>query len=120
MRDKSTSNGAFVEYDHGWVDGRYAALLVPRLVAVRLWSDLIDLDHQHLELAAARAMKFVLRRHVPDGQLDLGGAYSPNEAGFPVSALAEAYHRFGTSKLTGRLAWRRISASTSSAPRRRF
>jgi len=40
VRDGGVDDGAFQEYDHGWRDGRYTAFMVPRLVAVRLWSDL--------------------------------------------------------------------------------
>lgn len=42
---------------------------------------------------AMHAMRFVLRRQQPDGTLDLGGAASCNEAGFPIPALAEAHRR---------------------------
>ncbi len=93
VTDGSVDDGAFDEYGHGWHDGRYTALMIPRLVAVRLWHELIDLDHAALERALSRAMAFVLRRQRGDGQLDLGGAYSPNEAGFPIPAMVEAHRR---------------------------
>lgn len=91
--DGGVDDGAFREYDHGWCDGRYTAFVVPRLVAVWLWSDRIDADLPAVESAALRAMRFVLRRQQPDGTLDLGGATSCNEAGFPVPALVEAHRR---------------------------
>ncbi len=93
VRDGSVDDGAFDEYDHGWRDGRYTAFVVPRLVAVRLWQDVIDVNHDAVQHAALRAMNFVLRRQRHDGQLDLSGSYSPNEAGFPIPALATAYGR---------------------------
>jgi len=93
LRDGGEDDGAFREYSHGWCDGRYTAFVVPRLVAVRLWTDLIDADMPAVEVAATRAMRFVLRRQQPDGTLDLGGATSCNEAGFPIPALVEAHRR---------------------------
>ena len=65
--------------------------MVARLVALRSWSDRIDADHPRVERAATAAMDFVLRRQRSDGQLDLEGCYSPNEAGFPSAGLAAAY-----------------------------
>lgn len=93
IRDGGADDGAFQEYDHGWCDGRYTAFVVPRFVAVRLWSDRIDADMSAVEEGATRAMRFVLRRQQPDGTLDLGGGTSCNEAGFPIPALVEAHRR---------------------------
>lgn len=92
-RDGSADDGAFHEYEHGWHDGRYTALAIPHLIAARLWHGEVAAAPDRLEAAIMRAMRFVLRRQRDDGQLDLGGAYSPNEAGFPIPALAEAYRR---------------------------
>jgi hypothetical protein len=95
ITDRGADDGAFDEHGHGWHDGRFTALVIPCLAAVRLWHTLIDLDHQAMEAALTRAMAFVLRRQRGDGQLDLGGSYSPNEAGFPIPAMVETHRRLG-------------------------
>ena len=85
-------DGGFADGEFGgWCDGREAAYRLARLIAGACWGDLIDVDHKALAEAIRRAAKFIVRRQSPDGQMDLGGYYSPNEAGFPVPGLVAAY-----------------------------
>lgn len=89
--DDSAADGGFVEGDTDWCDGRNSAFILASLVAARFWKDRLDVDLGRLDEAIVRAAWFVARRQAPDGQMDLNGFYSPNEAGFTLPALAEAY-----------------------------
>ncbi len=93
VRDGSADDGAFDEHGHGWHDGRHTAYTLARLMAARCWAPALEADVPALDAAMRRAMQFLTRRQHPDGRLDLGGGYSPNEAGFPVPALVEGYKR---------------------------
>ncbi len=92
VTDGSQNHGAFDEHSHGWYDGRYAAFMAARLIAVRCWSDVIQFDRNQLDCAILDCLGFVLRRQHTDGALDLWGNWSCNEAGFAVPGLVEAYH----------------------------
>lgn len=85
--------GAFGEHGNGWYDGRQTGFVLGQLFAIYLRPDLVPHDHEALARALRRGMAFLLRRQHADGRLDLGGAYSPNEAGFPTTGLALAYAR---------------------------
>lgn len=80
---------------HGWCDGRDAAYVLGRLLALRCRDDDPALPHNRLDAAIAGCTAFLLRRQHPDGRLDLSGKYSPNEAGFPITAIAAGYGRLG-------------------------
>jgi len=90
--DGSDQDGGFADNElGGWCDGREAAYRLARLIAAYCWGEAIDVYRQPLREAIRRAAKFIVRRQAPDGRLDLGGYYSPNEAGFPVPGLVAAY-----------------------------
>ena len=91
--DGSSLDGAIGEHGNGWYDGRQTGFVVGQLLAIYLRADLVPHDHEVLARALRRGMAFLLSRQHADGRLDLGGAYSPNEAGFPATGLAIAYAR---------------------------
>ncbi len=72
----------------GWHNGRTTAYMLSRLLEAWLYppaTGQLDVDFAGV---ASRALAFLERRQLPDGRLDLGGGYSPNEAGFPIPGLA--------------------------------
>lgn len=87
------NRGGYLEFEHGWCDGRQAAYFLARLTAVRCWEEWIEFDVEELERAMEGALEFVCARQNAGGELDLGGSYSANEAGFPVAGLCAAYRR---------------------------
>ena len=89
--DHSEDDGAFEDPDTGFCDGRETAYRLSRLIAAECWADQIDVDHARLRETIRRASRFIVRRQSPDGRMDLGGFYTPNEAGFPVPGLVAAY-----------------------------
>ena len=91
--DGSPVDGAFNEHGNGWYDGRHTGYVLGQLFSIYLRPDLVPYDRDGLERALRKGVAFLLRRQHPDGRLDLGGAYSPNEAGFPATGLALAYER---------------------------
>ena len=91
VRDGSEQDGAFDDANDGFCNGREVAYRLARLIAAACWGDRIKVDHADLREAIVRATRFIVRRQSPDGRIDLGGAYSPNEAGFPVPGLVAAY-----------------------------
>lgn len=72
----------------GWHNGRNTAYMLSRLLEAWLYPPATG--HPDVDFAgvASRALAFLERRQAPDGRLDLGGSYSPNEAGFPTTGLA--------------------------------
>lgn len=89
--------GFFQPGQSGWCDGRHAAYTLPRLMAARLWANELKLsqaDVSKIDFACIAALDFIRRRQAPDGRLDLGGAYSPNEIGFPLTGMASAWARY--------------------------
>jgi hypothetical protein len=90
-RDKTDEDGGFEEGDSGFCEGRETAYRLARFIAGACWADRIDVDPAQLRETIRRAAKFIVRRQAPDGRIDLGGSYSPNEAGFPVPGLVAAY-----------------------------
>ncbi len=93
VTDGSPVDGAFGEHGNGWYDGRQAGFVLAQLFSIYLRPDIVPHDREALMRALRRGTAFLLRRQHPDGSLDLGGAYSPNEAGFPATGLALAYAR---------------------------
>jgi len=91
--DGSVNDGAFDEWGTGWYDGRHAAYTLGRLIAARAFKGGGVFAKAGLDEAIVRGLDFVLRRQNARGELDLAGAYSPNEAGFAVPALAEGMKR---------------------------
>jgi hypothetical protein len=89
----SGDDGAFDEHHHGWYDGRWTAFVLAKLVAARCWAAEIGIQPGLLDEPIRRALGFVCRRQNERGELDLGGSYSPNEVGFAMPGLAEAYRR---------------------------
>lgn len=87
------ARGAFDEHHHGWFDGRYAAFTLARLAASWLWRSELSADARRLRRAMEQALEFVRGRQSADGQLDLGGSYSPNEVGFTLPGLCLTYAR---------------------------
>ena len=91
--DGSVDDGAFDEWNTGWYDGRHAAYTLGRLIAAKAYKEGSVFARAGLDEAIVRGLDFVLRRQNDRGELDLAGAYSPNEAGFAVPALAEGMKR---------------------------
>jgi hypothetical protein len=91
--DGSAQDGAMDHEGNGWYDGRRSAFILSQLLAVYLYPELVPSEPERLSMAIRKCAAFVVRRQLPDGRLDLGGAYSPNEAGFPVTGIAIAYAR---------------------------
>jgi hypothetical protein len=89
--DGSADDGAFSAGDRTWQDGRQVAYFFNFLASVRCCPEPFGVEVDRLDRALRAAMAFCLRRQAPDGRLDLGGSYSPNEAGFPLPAMASAY-----------------------------
>lgn len=89
----SPVDGAFGEHGNGWYDGRQTGFVLAQLFSIYLRPDLVPHDREALVRALRRGTAFLVRRQHPDGRLDLGGAYSPNEAGFPATGLALAFAR---------------------------
>jgi len=89
--DGSASDGGFPEGGTDWCDGRNSAFILASLVAARFWRDRLNVAPARLDEAIVRGAWFIARRQAPDGQMDLNGFYTPNEAGFTLPALAEAY-----------------------------
>ena len=87
----NTDDGGFDESGRGWCDGRQAAYNLGGLLAARTWAGKLSCDATRLDTTVVRAADFLSRRQRPDGQLDLSGIYSPNEAGFPVPAIVAGY-----------------------------
>lgn len=77
--------------DRGWCDGRTAAYAIPQLCGLIPHAEQLDLSREEIKRSISEALDFCLRRQAPDGRLDLHGTYSPNEAGFPLPAMAAAY-----------------------------
>lgn len=96
--DQSSNDGAYEEHHTGFYDGRQTGFILPRIFAVREWSDLITIPREKLEASFRRGLAFLLRRQAPDGRLDLGGSYSPNEVGFTLPAMVEVYRRLSARK----------------------
>ncbi len=97
--DGSVNDGGFAWEWPGWYDGRHAAFVLSRLMGIRGWAGEVPCGVAQLDEAIHRATAFIRRRQAPDGALDLSGAYSPNEVGFPMPGLAAGYRRL--SKLPG-------------------
>ncbi len=93
VMDGGPDDGAFNEYEHGWRDGRWSAFTLAKLISARLWIDRLDLRPGPLDAAIRRSLAFIVRRQNSAGEIDLGGSYSPNEVGFTLPGLAEAYRR---------------------------
>jgi hypothetical protein len=91
--DGGKYDGALAEHPDGWYEGRHAAYVLGRLLAVRCWSDRLEMKTAEQDELIRRCLAFIRRRQAPDGRLDLGGAYSPNEVGFTLPALAMGYRR---------------------------
>ena len=91
FRDGSANDGGFEMGLTQWCDGRQAAYILARLVAIRTFSTRIEYNEARLDEAIHRAMSFILRRQHPDGRLDLVGLYTANEVGFTLPGLAAAY-----------------------------
>jgi hypothetical protein len=86
--DGGKYDGAVAEYTDGWYEGRQAGYVLGRVLAVRCWSGRLGLETPEIDELIRRCLAFIRRRQAPDGRLDLGGAYSPNEVGFTLPALA--------------------------------
>ena len=95
LLDGSDQDGGFEEGNTGWCDGREAAYIFARLGGALSWiiSGDINADAAQVRQAMQRAIRFVVKRQRSDGQLDLGAGYSPNEAGFVIPGIVEAYLR---------------------------
>lgn len=93
-RDGSGDDGGFAQDASGWYCGRHAAYTLARLMAARLWSRELGLDAGVIDAACVRTLGFLMRRQASDGSLDLGGLYSSNEVGFPLTGLALAWRRY--------------------------
>jgi hypothetical protein len=93
LADGSDQDGGFEEGRTGWCDGREAAFIFARLGGALTWiiSGDIDADAVQVRQSMQRAIRFVVNRQRSDGQLDLGAGYSPNEAGFVIPGIVEAY-----------------------------
>lgn len=91
VRDGGEDHGGFPSPSTGWTTGVTVAFELGVLLGARCHADALSLDASDLDAAAVAAMSFLERRQAPDGRLDLRGAYTPNEAGFPLPALAAAY-----------------------------
>jgi len=97
--DSGKNDGAIDECHDGWHDGRQIGYELGRLLAVRCWSERLGIEASEIDELIRRSLAFLRRRQAPDGRLDLSGAYSANEVGFTLPALAEGYRRL--SKLPG-------------------
>lgn len=93
-RDGSVNDGGFAQDATGWYCGRHAAYTLARLMAARLWAEELAIDAGCLDAACVRTLAFLGRRQAADGSLDLGGMYSSNEVGFPLTGLALAWRRY--------------------------
>jgi hypothetical protein len=91
--DGGVNDGGFDDRGQGWCDGRQAAYYLGSLLAIRSWDQRIATDRRPLDEAIRRCVRFLAARQHPDGRLDLGAMYSPNEAGFPLPSLVEGYRR---------------------------
>ncbi len=91
--DGSGDHGGFDDLNRGWCDGRHAAYTLGGLLAARSWRDRFNDFPGAMDATIERAVMFLLKRQRADGQLDLSGVYSPNEAGFPLPSLVEGYRR---------------------------
>ncbi|MEM6458473.1 MAG: hypothetical protein AAF710_03680 [Planctomycetota bacterium] len=91
--DGGDLDGGFRESPRRWPDGREAAYRAAELIALRVYADRLGLEDgvPALEDAIRRALRFVRSRQRHDGQIDLSGSYSPNEAGFVIPGLAAGY-----------------------------
>ncbi|MEM6552617.1 MAG: hypothetical protein AAF750_10890 [Planctomycetota bacterium] len=93
IKDGSADDGGFRETPRRCPDGREAAYRAAELIALRVFSNRLGLSGRDdaLEDAIQRALRFVQSRQRDDGQLDLCGSYSPNEAGFVVPGLVKGW-----------------------------
>ncbi|MEM6331901.1 MAG: hypothetical protein AAF823_01005 [Planctomycetota bacterium] len=89
VNDGGLDDGGFRESPRRLPDGREAAYRAAELIALRIFSDRLGLQAAKgtIEDAIRRALRFVASRQRHDGQLDLAGSYSPNEAGFVIPGL---------------------------------
>ena len=72
----------------GWHNGRNTAYMLTRLLEAWIHPPADGMPDVDFATVATRALGFLERRQSPDGRLDLGGSYSPNEAGFATTGLA--------------------------------
>ena len=72
----------------GWHNGRNTAYMLSRLLEAWLYPPATGHSDVDFANVANRALAFLERRQLPDGRLDLGGYYSPNEIGFATTGLA--------------------------------
>ena len=72
----------------GWHNGRNTAYMLSRLLEAWLYPPATGHPDVDFASVASRALAFLERRQLPDGRLDLGGYYSPNEIGFATTGLA--------------------------------
>jgi len=72
----------------GWHNGRNTAYMLSRLLEAWLYPPATGHSDVDFANVASRALAFLERRQLPDGRLDLGGYYSPNEIGFATTGLA--------------------------------
>ncbi|MEM6551212.1 MAG: hypothetical protein AAF750_03705 [Planctomycetota bacterium] len=93
ISDEGPDHGGFLEDPGHFPDGREAGLRAGELLALRLFSDRLGLNEQNaaIEDATSKALRFAHTRQRDDGQFDLGGAYSPNEAGFVIPGLVKGW-----------------------------
>ena len=91
VRDGSANDGGWM--NNGWCAGRDAAFRLARLIAIRIWAAECRVSVAETDDAIRRAARFIAARQHPGGELDLGGFYSPNEAGFTLPGLCAGYKR---------------------------
>jgi hypothetical protein len=91
--DGGENDGGFDENRDGWYEGRQTGYLLGKFLSVRCWSERLGLDPAEVDSVIRRSTAFICHRQSPDGRMDLGGAYSHNEVGFTLPALAEGYRR---------------------------
>lgn len=94
LRDNSEDHGAFRDPTAaGWNHGRHTGFALSNLIAAMRWADALQIDKAELRETVRLAINFLAKRQHPNGQLDLGGFYSPNVAGFVTTPLARGYKR---------------------------
>lgn len=108
--ESGDNRGAFAEDTSNWYCGRHCAYTLARLMAARVWLPAIQaaaadgnqrcVSAAELDEACGLALDFLLRRQSADGRLDLGGMYSANEVGFPITGLVLACKALAAAKIS--------------------
>ncbi len=83
--------GGLEESGDGWTGGRHTAYNLSNLLEFRIHPQLLNAPVKEMDELTRVMMKFLSRRVSPRWGLDLNGFYSPNEVGFTMPGLAQAY-----------------------------